>query len=166
MTWLIGDANIFIDMEVGGILEPMFHVPETIAVPDVLFAEELQARHAYLLSMGLMQLEVQERYVREAFRLGDIYRKPSHNDLLALSLAKQEACPLLTGDKRLREAALAEQLEVRGTLWLVRRLFLSGALEYCQAVTAYERMKKNGRRLPWDDVGAQLYKMSKESSPE
>ena len=66
----------------------MFRLPETIAVPDVLFAEELEIRHAHLLAMGLVKLEVRDEFVLEAYRLAGIYRKPSHNDLLALSLAK------------------------------------------------------------------------------
>ncbi len=31
--------------------------------------------------------------------------KPSHNDYLALALAKQESCTLLTGDTKLRTVA-------------------------------------------------------------
>lgn len=156
MTWLIGDANIFIDMEVGGILESMFGLPETIAVPDVLFAEELEARHGHLLGMGLVTLEVQEAFVEEAYRLGGLYRRAGHNDLLALSLAKQEQCPLLTGDAKLREAAQAERVEVRGTLWLVGALFQAGLLNHAEATTAYQRMREDGRRLPWKEVEAQL----------
>lgn len=156
MPWLIGDANIFIDMEVGGILEAMFRLPEQIAVPDVLFVEELDEQHGHLLDMGLVQLEVHSAFVMEALRLGGVYIGASHNDLLALSLAKQEACPLLTGDGKLREAAKAEQVEVRGTLWLVEALVMAGELEYHQAAAAYERMQRDGRRLPWNLVKAQL----------
>lgn len=156
MTWLISDANIIIDMESGGILDKMFGLPETFAVPNVLYVEELEAHHAYLPGLGLAVLEVHEEYVSEAYRLGDVYIRPSHNDLLALSLAKQERCPLLTGDASLREAAEAEQVDVRGTLWLIERLFHENIVDYHGANTAYEKMKSESRRLPWDDVKLQL----------
>ena len=52
-TLLISDANIFIDMEVGGLIERMFDLDYQFAVPDVLFAEELAGHHGYLLDLGL-----------------------------------------------------------------------------------------------------------------
>lgn len=108
MTWLISDANIIIDMEIGNILDKMFRLPEHIAVPNILYAEELAEHHSELPVFGLRVLEIREEYMIEAYRLGGVYRKTSVNDLLALALAKQEQCPLLTGDAKLREAADSE----------------------------------------------------------
>jgi len=159
MTWLISDANIIIDMEAGEILDKMFRLPETFAVPNVLYVEELERHHAHLPELGLVVLDVYEEFVFEAYRLGDVYKKPSHNDLLALALAKQERCPLLTGDARLREAAETEQVAVRGSLWIIERLFAKNILDYQGANGAYEKMKRDGRRLPWSQVDQQLNKM-------
>ena len=53
MLLLISDANILIDMEIGGLLAPMFSLDFRFAVPDVLFYEELEGQHAYMLDMGL-----------------------------------------------------------------------------------------------------------------
>ena len=159
MTWLISDANIIIDMEAGEILDKMFRLPETFAVPNVLYVEELERHHAHLPGLGLVVLDVHEEFVIEAYRLGDVYKKPSHNDLLALALAKQECCPLLTGDARLREAAETEQVDVRGSLWIIERLFANNILDCQGANGAYEKMKRDGRRLPWSQVDLQLNKM-------
>ncbi|WP_290649300.1 hypothetical protein [Aquisalimonas sp.] len=41
MPLLIGDANVLIDMEVGGLLERMFALPHEFATPDALYADEL-----------------------------------------------------------------------------------------------------------------------------
>ena len=138
MTWLISDVNIIIDMEAGEILDKMFRLPETFAVPNVLYVEELETHHA---------------------QLGDVYKKPGHNDLLALALAKQVRCPLLTGDEKLREAAEREQVDVRGTLWVIERLFTERILDYQGVNDAYEKMKREMRRLPWDEIERQLKKM-------
>lgn len=164
MTWLISDANIIIDMEAGEILEFMFRLPETFAVPDVLYMEELEKHHAHLPGLGLQVMEVQAAFVQEAYRLGGVYRQPGHNDLLALSLAKQQACPLLTGDAKLRDAARLEQVEVRGILWLVGRLFSEGILEYADVEEVYKKMREAQRRLPWDDIQKQLKTMRQENS--
>ena len=48
MPILVGDANIFIDMDVGDVIRPMFRLEDIFATPDVLYREELKERHAEL----------------------------------------------------------------------------------------------------------------------
>lgn len=77
MTLLISDANILIDLDVAGLLEEMFRLPETFAVPDVLFVEELLEQHAALPGYGLQVLEMLPMVVDEAIRLRGMYNQPS-----------------------------------------------------------------------------------------
>jgi ribosome-binding protein aMBF1 (putative translation factor) len=44
MALVVSDANVFIDLEEGGILAPLFRLPEAIAVPDVLFEDRAAGR--------------------------------------------------------------------------------------------------------------------------
>lgn len=55
---LISDANILIDLIVGGLIEQMFGLPEEFAVPDVLFAEALSERHPSVTRFGSRQHEL------------------------------------------------------------------------------------------------------------
>jgi predicted nucleic acid-binding protein len=121
---LISDANIIIDMNVGGLLRLMFRLDATFAVPDVLFEEELRTGHPELPRLGLKMLELREDTVRYAERLIEKYRSlgASINDLLALALAWQEKCSLLTGDHRLRTVGQTEGVDVHGTLWLIEQM--------------------------------------------
>ena len=160
MTWLISDANIIIDMEVGELLDKMFRLPQQFAVPDILYAEELETHHPHLPGLGLQVLAVNDSFILETYRLMEVYRRPGFNDLLALSLAKQEQCPLLTGDEQLRLAAEQEDVTVRGTLWVIQQLLLANIINADDARKAYERMKKDGRRLPWQLVEKQLNDMN------
>jgi predicted lipoprotein with Yx(FWY)xxD motif len=57
MLLLISDANILIDIDTGGLVAPMFSLDYRFAVPDVLFAEELEEQHSYFLGMGLASKE-------------------------------------------------------------------------------------------------------------
>jgi len=156
MPLVVSDANIFVDIEVAGLTRAIFQLPEQFAVPNILYEEELRAHHPDLPGYGLVILDIGAEYVREAERLAGLYRKPGHNDLLALALAKQERCPLLTGDRDLRNAAESEAVIVRGTLWLVEQLLIRNVINYPEAKDAYARMKEQGRRLPWDEVVRQL----------
>jgi predicted nucleic acid-binding protein len=88
--------------------------------------------------------------------LTEQYRKPSRNDCFALALAKQEGCPLLTGDRDLRTAAEQESVLVMGTIWLVTQLVNVGIINCITAREAYDRMRLSGRRLPWPTAEEKL----------
>lgn len=158
---LISDANILIDMDDGSLLDKMFRLSETFAVPDVLFYEELSSRHPELPELGLVLKTLLGEGVVEAERLGALCTgrdAPGRNDLFALMLAKQEQCPLLTGDRRLRRVAAEHQAdtEVRGTLWLVGRMKDERLITATGAARSYAKMRDAGSRLPWDEVERQL----------
>lgn len=155
---LISDANIIIDMNTGGLLRPMFRLDATFAVPDILFEEELRADHPELPRLGLSMLELREETVVYADRLVEKYRRlgASINDLLALALAWQEKCPLLTGDSRLRTAGQTESIDIHGSLWLVEQMVQARTITVRQAEAGYEKMRDAGRRLPWDEIEKQL----------
>ncbi|MDX5327861.1 MAG: PIN domain-containing protein [Marinobacter sp.] len=149
MQLLISDANILIDLEEGGLLKQLFGLPYEFQVPDILFYEELEDQHGYLVELGLGLGELDEEGMRSAFEYTRKYNGPSRNDCFALALARQERCPLLTGDKALRKAAEKEAILVNGTLWVVEQLVIHSVVTIDQARNAYQRMKSSGRRLPW-----------------
>lgn len=159
MLLLISDANILIDIEIGGLVAPMFSLEYQFAVPDVLFYEELEERHSYMVEMGLMVKDLDETLVARVSQLAVQYPRPGRNDLFALVLAANEECPLLTGDKDLRTAAKTENIEVRGTLWLMRELVTTGKISVHVARGAYQRMQAHGRRLPWELAESELRKI-------
>lgn len=160
---LISDANIIIDMKAGDLLRLMFRFDATFAVPDLLFEEELRADDPDLPQLGLELLELHAETVAYADALIAKYRRlgASINDLLALALARQEKCPLLTGDLRLRAAAQDEGVEMHGTLWLIEQMLKGRTITVKQADTAYDRMRQARRRLPWGEVEQQLREWKK-----
>lgn len=156
MQLLISDANIIIDMEDGGLLTVMFRLPYEFRVPDILYAEELEESHAHLLDVGLQLGELGGQSMIYAQTLFTRYTNPSRNDCFSLALARQENCPLLTGDRALRQAAKREAVVVMGTLWLVEQLVTHRLINVSEARAAYDRMKRSGSRLPWEDAERRL----------
>lgn len=152
------DANILIDIEVGGFLERIFDLDSKFAVPDILFEEELETRHPQLPSLGLQVIELNPDSIMDVVVLAERYIKTgvSRNDLFALALASQEDCPLLTGDAALREISASEGLEVHGTIWLIDQLLTNKIVTMEDVTKAYRFMKRNDRRLPWAEVSKQL----------
>lgn len=153
MLLLISDANIIIDLEAGEILAALFQLPYQFAMPDILFEEEIAEGSPYLVDMGLQPLAVSGESIDYAIALGEqCGDEPGLNDRLALALAKQESCPLLTGDGNLRLLATREDADVRGTLWIFSELIEFGFLTKEEAYAALNRMRMRGRRLPWKEA--------------
>ena len=155
---LISDANILIDIKVAGLINEMFQLQYEYAVPGLLFEQELKQNHADLISKGLKLLDLETSSIGQLEELGNQYKGISRFDLMALILAKREQVPLLTGDRKLRQVCLIEEIEVRGTLWLMEQMFTEKFISVRQAEVAYQRMQDDGSRLPWDEVEKQLRK--------
>jgi predicted nucleic acid-binding protein len=153
---LISDANVIIDMEVGELIKQMFKLDYEFVVPDVLYEVELKGNHSNLPKLGLKRRELQSAAVEYTVALAARYPRPGRIDLMALALARQEQCRLLTGDQALREASTAEGIEVVGTIWLVGEMLRTNVVTRKSARAAYDKMSESGRRLPWADVEKQL----------
>ncbi len=159
MQLLVSDANILIDLEEGGLITAFFDLPFEFTVPDILFFEELEEQHAHLLDIGLVVRELSVNTMSYAFSLTQKARGPSRMDCFALALAKQESCPLLSGDKALRKLANNELIKTMGTIWIVGRLVEENLISKDEARSAYKKMKAAGSRLPWDTAEEELSKL-------
>jgi hypothetical protein len=53
----------------------------------------------------------------------------------------------------------AEGRPVRGTRWLIEELFSAELVDMTGIRAAYLSMKAEGRRLPWNEVEAQLKRL-------
>lgn len=149
MPLLVSDANIFIDLELGGLLKSAFELPEEIRTPDLLFQDELAENHPGLIDLGLVLGELDASGMTDLMGIASRYSGISRYDAAALALARSIDCPLLTGDARLREAARLESVKVHGTIWLVGRMLDEGIVAPADARSAFDAMKADGRRLPW-----------------
>ncbi|PWQ93101.1 PIN domain-containing protein [Leucothrix arctica] len=159
MQLLVSDANILIDLEEGGLLTAFFDLPYEFTVPDILFYEELEEQHVHLLEMGLAVRELNSETMSYAFTLTQKASGPSRNDCFAIALAKQEQCPLLSGDKALRKLAKKELVATNGSIWVVSRLIEEQLITVAEARVSYEKMKAAGRRLPWKIAEEELAKI-------
>jgi predicted nucleic acid-binding protein len=162
---LISDANVIIDMQDGGLLEAMFQLDETFAIPDMLYAEELEQQQPQLPRLGLQIKSLSGESIARAIMLKQLYSGPSTNDLFALELARECQCPLLTGDMALRRAAESEGIELRGTLWLVEQLIVEKIITVAKAQVAYQKMRDAGSRLPWAEIERQIKRLTKAACP-
>ena len=152
MQLLISDANIFIDLKEAGLMSELFQIGYQINTPDILFAEELSEQHSDLLAIGLGLLEISPEYLMQTATLSAQNTGVSFNDCLALRAAQQAQCSLLSGDGKLRRLAQQQQVDVKGTIWVIEQMLTKQRINTEQARVAAAKMQQAGRRLPWDTL--------------
>jgi predicted nucleic acid-binding protein len=109
----------------------------------------LEEEHDNLLEYGLEMKKLSPESISYVDTTLYQYSKIGFYDKLALATAKQEGCPLVTGDGALRKAGKNEAVIIFGTVWLIDELISHSIITVDEAKEAYDLMKENGRRLPW-----------------
>ena len=160
---LISDANIIIDIVVGELVDAMFSLNYEFGTPDILYVEGLEEQHSGILDAGLKLFELKPEFIdlANSYYQKNIATRVSANDCLALSLAQQEECALLTGDSKLKQLAIIEGITVYGTLWLVDTMFNNSLISVVDAENAYRKMLDDGSRLPEKEIKNQLKNFNK-----
>ena len=144
----IVDANILIDLHVGGLLQELFRLPFRLAAPDVIITELDEPDGEMLVEYGLESGELTSDQVLEVMALLARNRSVSANDLFALVLARVQRATLLTGDRHLTGVADREGVATHGTLWVLDEMVRLGIVAREQAAQALEQMLERGSRLP------------------
>ena len=146
---LVTDTNIWIDLHVAGLVEPVFRLPYRFLASDFVLASELrQPPVATLRALGLELVELDPLQVTELFGLRAEYGRLSVQDLGAFLVARTRHAVLLTGDRRLGDLAVANGITVHGVLWLLDELVAGYIVPSTEAAEALARMLQGGARLP------------------
>lgn len=162
MIILVSDTSVLIDLERGGLLEPAFSCGLTLAVPDLLYALELEANNGPLLrrlGLGVLALVPDEMAFVQQLRK----ERPglSLPDCFALSCARRPDHALLTGDKLLRTEAQSRQCTVYGLLWILEQMETSGKVGTNVLHEGLTRISNHPRsRLPLGEVRVRLQRWS------
>lgn len=158
MECVVTDANIIIDLHHGYMLESAFRLDIKFIIPDEVYEQELSKYHTELNNLNVSVVDLTEESIIDVFCIKDQYTKLSYYDCVALVLARQEQCRLLTGDKALRMAATSEDIECNGLIWLLKLMLGEEIHTVNEIKLAAKRMQRNHARLPWNE----LYKILEE----
>lgn len=155
----VTDANIWIDLDHGGLLGRVFDLGCDLLIPDLIFAELRTPDTSLLTNLGLQIVGLTGAQLGDlTTTLANTYRKPSIVDLTALIVARDQQLTLLTGDKALRQAAKAEGVEVHGILWILDRMVTESVLTAAEAARSLRLIVRAGARLPQGEVNRRFRK--------
>lgn len=69
-------------------------------------------------------------------------------DISVMVYAIENNCRLLTGDKKLKEKAILENVNVSGILFLTDMLMTDSSISNAEMITALEKLLSSNNRLP------------------
>ena len=157
----VTDANVWIDLDHGGLLGRAFELGDELAVPDLVLRDELLTVDGGLLvRLGLRVAGLSGDQLVAVSGLSRLYPRPSVRDLASLVLARDSGGVLLTGDGALRSAAAAEGVEVHGVLWVLDRLVAEAGLSPGEAARSLQLIVRGGAWLPRREVARRLSEWS------
>ena len=148
---LVSDANIWIHLDHGGLLQTAFSLSAQFTTPDVVVAELGGDLGGRVVRLGLAVVRTEPGLEAAWRRLRHVYPAPSDADLWALLHASRSGARLLTGDRHLRCVAEAESVDVSGLLWLLDEMVSTGCLRSNVAAQSLQAMLDRGARLPPDE---------------
>lgn len=149
---LISDSCVLLDFFEIGELQLLLNFRDRIIISEDLLMEELPNWEEEIRSFGfrldsLTSSEMQHSFLPLMGRY--LNSGLSYFDVAVLTLAKVRNATLLTGDKRLRKAAVEQKVELRGTIFLLQELVSQKVLSVEATLNLLERMRQAGSRLPW-----------------
>lgn len=154
MQYISSDTNVWIDFYVISKLDLPFRLPYAyIMYEESIDGELLNPPNlsSNLREAGLIGVEITTEEFFLADSWGNIYKKLSTPDRIALSIAKTRNIVLLTGDRALRNAAKNEGVSVIGTIGLLDQLYEKDLIDKREAIECLTALlDHNGRevRLP------------------
>ncbi len=165
MKIAIKDANVLIDMEVAELFDLWFQLGHETMTTDLIDAELRKGRHQRALDYikaGHIKVEpCSPDFLSDALGLmKEIGGGLSIQDGSVLLLAMQRDAMLLSGDKPLRIAANARQIEVHGTLWIFDQLVESRLMRKAIAAQKLSHLFESDRYLPAQACSERIRKWS------
>lgn len=164
MKILVQDANLLIDLFHGELLEIWFSQGHEIHTTSLVLTELSDAEQSAAIR-GLVarsELIISDTTAEDwdaALILARTWAVSIPDASVAL-LARKMNAVLMTGDGTLRKKALAEKIEVKGTLWVLDELLSNGSISSTQAAAALGRILESGTFLPRADCHSRLEKWS------
>jgi predicted nucleic acid-binding protein len=125
----VKDANVFIDMEVMGILDLWFQLGIETITSSLVVQELEDGRHLQALAyVDSEQIAALSSPLQAVFALREKHTGISVTDASVLHLAIEHDALLLTGDQKLRTVAEARAVECHGSIWVLDQLVIAKKL--------------------------------------
>ena len=161
---VVSDTNILIDLVKLNLLGAFFDLPWEIHTTDFVLSELTDPKQKgdvmSFVNQGKMTIgtltaeEVAEIFARSEETGGNI----SYIDYSVCLYARKNKYMLLTGDKKLKDVASAESLEVHGIIYLFDKMVSHSIIQPKLAATKLKELKSFNSWLPINEIDTRIKK--------
>lgn len=156
MEIVVNDTNIIIDLYNAGLLPYCRKLGLSFRTLDVIMEEikpfDQRTAIQEIIDDGTLKVcSLSEEQVRNVSRKILEYQNAcnlSFQDISVMVYAKDNNCRLLTGDRKLKEKAILENVKVSGILYLTDMMVKESIVGTHEMVAALRRLLESNNRLP------------------
>ena len=171
---VVNDTNVFIDLHDVGLLDKFFRLPWEVYTTDFVMSELQQddqkaAVVGFKAEGRLHVVEFEFEEIVEINKLKQQYNVQTNVSLTDCSVwyyAKQNGYILLSGDRKLRNSAMKDGVEVKGILYVFDMLVETETITLKTASEKLALLKAINPRLPENEIKKRLKRWNVEQNKE
>ena len=157
MNLIITDTNVFFDIIGIDALPEFFALDFEICTTDfvvneILMSDQKEQIESFIRAKRLIVLKLSVSDIEDIQQFPTKRYFKGITDKTVLWKSHQLKCPLLTGDKKLRNEAEDLNIEVHGSLWVIIELVEKEIVSHTKGVELLERLKLMNFSLPHDEI--------------
>lgn len=147
---LIGDANIFIDLDDIGAIELIKSLECEIVVTDMVFHELYTSQKTLLQKIDIKILDFQPSELIDFYNTYNELNTTgiSPQDYSLVYKAKQHNGSILTGDKKLKNFSKRENIQVYGIFYIIDQFLETNIMDLKEWETLLQALQNANCRLP------------------
>lgn len=157
MKLIITDTNVFFDIISIGALPEFFALDFEICTTDFVVREILESYQkeqieSFIRAKKLIVFKLTANEVEEILNFATKRFFKGITDKTVLWKSHQLKCPLLTGDRKLRNEAEDLKIEVHGSIWVIQAIVDREIISKTKGAELLEKLKLINASLPYDEI--------------
>ncbi len=165
MKIIITDTNVLFDVIKIGALPEFFSLEYEICttvfvIQEILSSPQKETVETFIRAKKLIVFGFSIEEVEEVinFNTGKDLKRFTDKSVIWKSL--QLKCPMLTGDRKMREVAEKMGLEVHGSIWIIDELIGNNLISTEKARILLEQLQLTDSWLPKDEIEKRINKLN------
>jgi predicted nucleic acid-binding protein len=164
MRLIITDTNVLFDLLKIGALPEFFSLDFEIGttvfvIEEIKPAEQKEMVDAFIRARKLTVYHFSEKEIEEVinFKTGSDLKRLT--DKSVIWKCNQLSCPMLTGDRRMREIGEELGIEVHGSIWVIDELYRCDLITSKKAKMLWAQLMITNSRLPKSEIEKRINKL-------
>ncbi len=164
MRLIITDTNVLFDLIKIGALPEFFSLDLEICT-TVFVIEEIKPPdqkdmvEAFIRAKKLTVFDFSGDDIEEVLNFNACHALKRLTDKSVLWKCHQLGCPMLTGDRKMKETAEEIGIEVHGSIWIIDELLKNDLITPEKAISLLEQLMFTNSRLPKNEIERRINKL-------